>query len=121
MSLTLKVATATTVVFTKAKTLANGMLMQLIGASYALTARLKATQTIGNTGTARSRCTLAWPYQYTNAAGLAAYDNIYITVETTVPATAPQTEVAKAPWLAQSLTADPTFMDLIVNRAITYQ
>lgn len=121
MSLTLKVATATTVVFTKAKALANGMLMQVIGASYALTARLKATQTIGNTGTARSRCTLVWPYQYTNAAGLAAYDNIYITVEATVPATAPQSEVAKAPWLAQSLTADTAFTDLVVNRAITFQ
>jgi len=121
MSLTLKVATATTVVFTKAKTLANGMLMQLIGASYALTSRMKATQTIGETGTARSRCTITWPYQYTNAAGLAAYDNIYVTVETTVPATAPQTEVAKAPWLAQSLAADQSFTDLVVSRAITFQ
>lgn len=120
MSLTLKVATATTVVFTKAKTLANGMLMQFIGASYALTARMKATQNVGDTGTSKSRCTITWPYQYTNAAGLPAYDNMYVSVEFTVPATAPQTEVAKLPWLAQSLAADTAVTDMVVSRAITF-
>lgn len=121
MSLTLKVASATTVVFTKAKSLANGILMQLIGTNYALTSRVKMTQNIGQTGTAKSLVTIAWPYQYTNANGLAAYDTIYYTISATIPATAPQTEVTKGPWLVQSAAADQSFTDLVVSRAITAQ
>lgn len=119
MSITLKTASATTIVLTKAKTLANGILWHLIGASYALTTRYRMTQNIGQTGTAKNRCVVSLPYSYVDVDGLTKYDVGYFTIESTLPATMPQTEVTKLWWLGQSSVADATMQDLMVSRAIT--
>lgn len=119
MSITLKIDSATTIVLTKAKNLANGILYHLIGASYALTTRYRMTQNIGQTGTAKTRCVVSLPYSYVDVDGLTKYDTGYFSFETTVPATMPQSEVTKLWWLGQSAVADPTTQDLVISRAIT--
>lgn len=119
MSITLKVASATTIVLTKAKTLANGILWQLIGANFVLTTRYRMTQNIGKTGTAKTRCVIELPYSYVDVDGLTKYDKGYFVLEATVPQTMPISEAGKGTWLLQSAAADPTFNDAVANRAIT--
>lgn len=119
MSITLKTASATTIVLTKAKNLANGILWHLIGASYMLTTRYRMTQNIGQTGTAKTRSVISLPYSYVDVDGLTKYDTGYFTIEATVPASMPQAEVTKLWWLGQSAAADTTMQDLIVSRAVT--
>lgn len=119
MSLTLKVATATTIVLTKARTLANGVVFQLVGSSFAMTTTYRMTQTVGKTGTAKSRGVISYPYTYLDSAGLSRIDAMYASWETTVPNTAPIAEAQKLPWLLQSSTADQSCTDLVANRSFT--
>lgn len=119
MSLTLKIATATTIVLTKAKTLANGVLFQLIGTSYLLTTKYRLTQNIGKTGTAKTRVVIELPYSYVDTDGLTKYDSGYFSIEATVPRTMPVSEAGKGAWLVQSAAADASFNDAVANRAIT--
>lgn len=119
MSLTLKVASATTIVLTKAKSLANGVIFQLVGNSYAMTTTYRMTQNIGKTGTAKSRGVIAFPYSYTGTDGLQHIDAGYAEWGTTVPNTMPITEATKLPWLLQSSAADQSCTDLVANRSFT--
>lgn len=119
MSITLKIASATTIVLTKAKTLVNGVLWQLIGSNYMLTTRYRLTQNIGKTGTAKTRCVIELPYSYVDVDGLTKYDKGYFSIEATVPQTMPVTEASKGTWLVQSAAADVSFNDAVANRAIT--
>lgn len=119
MSITLKVASATPIVLTKAKTLANGILWQLIGANYMLTTRYRMTQNIGATGTAKTRCVIEVPYSYVDVDGLTKYGSGFFSIEATVPRTMPQSEASKGTWLVQSAAADVTFNDAVANRALT--
>lgn len=119
MSITLKVASATTIVLTKAKTLANGILWQLIGSNYMLTTRYRMTQNIGATGTAKTRCVIELPYSYVDVDGLTKYGSGFFTLEATVPKTMPVSEAQKGPWLLQSAAADVTFSDAVASRALT--
>ena len=119
MSITLKVATATTIVLTKAKTLVNGILWQLVGPNYMLTTRYRMTQNIGKTGTAKTRCVIELPFSYVDVDGLTKYDKGYFALEATVPQTMPVSEAGKGTWLLQSAAADATFNDAVANRAIT--
>lgn len=119
MSLTLKVATATTIVLTKARQLANGVLFQLVGASYAQTVTYRMTQNVGKTGTAKSRGVVTFPYSFVGADGLTRIDAGYAEWGTTVPNTMPVTEALKLPWLLQSSAADQSCTDLVAYRSFT--
>ena len=119
MSLTLKVATATTIVLTKARVLANGVLFQLVGSSYAMTTTYRMTQNVGKTGTAKSRGVISLPYSYVGTDGLTHIDMAYAEWGTTVPNTMPITEAQKLPWLLQSSAADQSCTDLVASRSFT--
>lgn len=119
MSLTLKVAAATTIVLTKARQLANGTLFQLVGASYAQTTTYRMTQNVGKTGTAKSRGVITLPYSFVGHDGLTRIEAGYAEWGTTVPSTMPITEAQKLPWLLQSSTADQSCTDLVANRSFT--
>lgn len=119
MSLTLKTASAVTIVLTKARTLANGVLFQLVGASYAMTTTYRMTQNVGKTGTAKTRAVVALPFSYLGTDGLTHIDVGYAEWGTTVPSVMPITEAQKLPWLLQSSTADQSCTDLVANRSFT--
>lgn len=119
MSLTLKVATATTIVLTKARNLTNGVLFQLVGTSFAMTTTYRMTQAVGKTGTAKTRGVISFPYSYIGSDGLTRIEAAYAEWGTTVPITMPITEAQKLPWLLQSSTADQSCTDLVANRSFT--
>lgn len=119
MSLTLKVATATTIALSKARALANGVVMQLVGASFLDVTTMTATQNVGQTGTAKSRFTVKRPYT-TTVNGVNVSDNMHIVIEVTVPETCPLTTSGEATWLAQSLAASTEFNALVQSRSNTF-
>lgn len=105
MSLTLKVADAATIVLTKAKSLTNGVIFQVVGSSFAMTTTYRMTQNIGKTGTAKSRGVVAYPYTYTGTDGLQHIDAGYAEWGTTVPNTMPITEAKKTPMVASIISS----------------
>lgn len=118
MSLTLKTASATTVVLTFAQRLVNGSVFQKIGTSFMDVLKLTATQTVNSENTAKTRVVMKVPYSYT--LGTTTYNEfVPLSIEVSVRETCPQTVAQQIPWLIQSYAADPSFADLIVSRAHT--
>lgn len=115
MSLTLKIATATTIVLTKARSLMNGTVMQKVGTSFTDVTSVTATQNVGKTGTAKTRVVIRRPFS-TVIDGVTVTDYCYYELSSTVPAICPLANAAEGPWLMQSMAADPAFADLVVNR-----
>lgn len=118
MSLTLKTASATTVALTLAQRLANGSIFQKIGSSFLDVLKLTLTQNVNSSNTCKTRVVMKVPYSYT--LGTTTYNDFANwTIEVSVKETCPQTVAQQIPWLIQSYAADPTFNDLIANRANT--
>lgn len=118
MSLTLKIATATTIVLSKAKSLMNGLIFQKVGTSFSDVTQVTMTQNIGNTGTAKSRFVIKLPYTAV-VNGVNVSDFAYLTVEATVPQSCPLATAGQLTWLGQSLCADTSFNDLVANRVFS--
>lgn len=118
MSLTLKIATATTIVLTKAKNLTNGLIFQKVGASFSDVTQVTMTQNIGNSGTAKSRFVVKLPYTAV-VKGVTVSDFAFLTVETTVPQDCPLSIAGELAWLGQSLCADTSFNDLVSSRVFS--
>lgn len=119
MSLTLKIASATTIVLNKARTLFNGIVFQKPGTSFADATTMVATQTTGKTGTAKSRFVVKRPYSNT-INGEVINDFMHVAIEVTVPESCPLSTSGEAAWLAQSLAADASFNELVQNRSNTF-
>lgn len=118
MSLTLKIASAATMVFTKAQALANGSIFQKVNTSYLDTYRVTMTQSVGKTNTAKSSVKMKIPFSYV-LNGVTYNDFAYCELAATVPQTCPVAISSQIPWLIQSMAADPSYNDLVVNRAFT--
>lgn len=119
MSLTLKIATATTIVLSKARSLFNGIVLQKVGTSFADTTVVTALQNVGKDGTARTRFVIKRPYTVTNN-GVSVVRYMHVAIETTCPEDCPLTTAGEATWLAQSLAADAAFNDLVQNRVNSF-
>lgn len=118
MSLTLKTASATTVVLTLANRLMNGYVFQKIGTSFMDVLKLTQTQNINSANTAKSRVVIKIPYNYT--VGTETFiDFVPVSIEMSIKETCPQTVTAQIPWLVQSYAADQSFADLCNSRSHT--
>lgn len=115
MSITLKVASATNLVLTKARTLVNGLVFQNLGTTYAGSTKYSMTQNVNGRSVAKTRFNLARPF--TNAAGDVKYN--YITIEVQVQPDSPITAAGELPWLAQTMASDASFTDAVVSNAFT--
>ena len=115
MSITLKVASATNLVLTKARTLVNGLVFQALGTTYAGSTKYSMTQNVNAKGVAKSRFNCARPF--TNALGEVKYN--YITIEVQVQPDTPIASAGELPWLAQTMASDASFTDVVVNNAFT--
>lgn len=118
MSLALKTASATTLVLTKAQALANGSVFQKVNTSYLDTYRVTMTQTVGKTNTAKSSVKMKIPFSYV-LNGVTYNDFAYCEITATVPQSCPVSVSGQIPWLIQSMGADTSYNDLVVNRAFT--
>lgn len=118
MSLTLKIALATNLVLTKAQALANGTIFQKVNTSYLDSYRVTMTQSIGKTNTAKSSVKMKIPFSYV-LNGVTYNDFCYAEISATVPETCPVAVSGQIPWLIQSMGADTSYNDLVVNRAFT--
>lgn len=119
MSLVLKIATATNVTLLKARSLLNGVVMQLVGTSFLDVTSMTATQNVGKTGTAKSRFVIKRPYTVA-VNGENVTDAMHISIEVSVPETCPLTTSGEATWLAQSLAASTEFNALVQNRTNSF-
>lgn len=115
MSITLQSATGVDVVFDRAKASGSSQVFQNIGTSFADTKTLTQSQTIGRTGTAKSRFVIKVPFTYTEGA-VVKTDYYFLSIEGTIPATAPLTEVDKGVFLMKTLAAHVSTADLIKGR-----
>lgn len=118
MSITLKIASATTLIVTKAKAIANGLIFQKVGTSFSDLTQYTMTQNVGSSGTAKSRFVVKLPYT-TVANGVTINDFCYATIETTVPQSCPIATAGQLTWLVQSAAADSSFNDLVANRVFS--
>lgn len=119
MSLTLKIASATTVVLSKARSLVNGVVFQKVGTSFVDLTSVTATQNVSKDQKARSRFVIKRPFTYVKGADTMIGYN-YLTVETTVDANSPLSAAGELAWLGQSLCADSSFNELVQNRNNTF-
>lgn len=115
MSITLKIASATTLILTKARTLVNGLVFQNLGTTYNGSSKYSMTQNVNGRGVAKTRFNFARPF--TNAAGEVKYN--YITIEVQVQPDSPVAAAGELPWLAQTMASDVSFTDAVVNNAFT--
>lgn len=115
MSIVLQSASGVNVTFDRVKFSGNSQVFQSVGTSFLDTKMLTQAQTIGRTGTAKSRFALKVPFTYTEGS-VVKTDYIFLSVEGTVPATAPLTEVAKAVYMLKTLSALQSTEDLIKGR-----
>lgn len=115
MSLTLLSAAGTNVVFDLTKQSANTQVFQNIGTSYQDTKTLTQSQAIGKTATAKSRFNLKVPYTFTEGT-VVKTDYMFFTIEGTIPATAPLTEVGKGVYMVKTLAGLVSTEDLIKGR-----
>lgn len=116
MSLTLKIATATTIVLSKARSLVNGTVFQKVGTSFIDLTSCTITQNVSRDGKAKSRFVIRRPFTYVKGADtLVGYN--YLTVEATVDPNSPLTAASELTWLGQSVCADAGFNELVQNRS----
>lgn len=119
MSLTLKIATATTIVMSKARSLVNGLVYQKVGTSFVDLTQCTITQNTNKQGVAKSRFVIKRPFTYVKGADtLIGYN--YLSVETTVDPNSPLTAAGELTWLGQSMCADAGFNDLVQNRSNSF-
>lgn len=119
MSLTLKVATATTIALTKARNLVNGLVFQKVGTSFVDLTQATITQNVTKAGQAKSRFVIKRPFNYVKGADtLVGYN--YLTVEVTVDPNSPLSAAGELTWLGQSMCADVGFNDLVQNRTNSF-
>lgn len=116
MSITLKIASATNVVVTKAREIVNGFAFQKVGTSYKDATILNATQNVGKTGTAKTRWAVKRPFTYVGSDGLTKTELVHVTVEVTIPEVTPFVTVDEVPYLVQSIGAEPQFLAHVRDR-----
>lgn len=115
MSITLKIATATNLVLTKARTLVNGFVFQNLGTTYEGSTKYSMTQNVNGKSVTKTRFNLARPF--TNAAGEVKYN--YVTIEVQVQPDSSIAAAGELPWLAQTMASDVSFTDAVVSNAFT--
>lgn len=120
MSITLKIAAATNLLFNKARALTDGMVMQHIGLSLRDTYMLTARGYRSKGGHSRTKCTLRVPYA-TTTDQTTETGELFVTIETSAPANAPLAKIAELSFLVESLAASSEFKDLVNNQAVTFQ
>lgn len=118
MSLTLKIATATTIVLSKARQLTNGLVFQKVGTGFNDITTCTMIQNVSKSNTAKTRYVIKRPYT-TTINGEPVSDAVHVTIEVTCPESCPTATAAEVTWLAQSAAADPSFNDLIVSRSFS--
>lgn len=119
MSITLKTASATTLIMTKARALVDGMVMQKIGTSLRDTYQLTARAFRSKGGHSRTKHTVRVPYS-TTVDQATVFGEMFITIETSVPADAPLSKVTELPYLVESLAQSAEFKAAINEQAVTY-
>lgn len=119
MSITLKTAAATTIILTKARALADGMVMQKIGTSFRDAYNLTARSFKSKGGHARTKHTIRVPYS-TTIDQATTVGEIFLTVETSIPADAPLTKISELAFLGESLCASAEFKAAVNEQAVTY-
>lgn len=115
MSIVVQSASGVNVTFDRVKFSGSSQVFQSVGTSFLDTKTLTQAQTIGRTGTAKSRFVLKVPYTYTEGT-VVKTDYIHLSIEGTVPATAPITEVQRAVYMAKTLAALASTEDLVARR-----
>lgn len=113
MSITLKIASATNLVLSKAKTLVNGFVFQNLGTTYQGSTKYSVTQSVNGKSVTKTRFNLARPF--TNAAGEVKYN--FITIEVQVQPDSSVSAAGELPWLAQTMASDASFTDAVVNNS----
>lgn len=116
MAITLKIAAATSLVLNRARQIVNGWAFQKIGNSFKDATICNATQSVGKTGTAKTRWAIRRPYTYTNAAGVVVSKTMFVNIEVTTDEDCPLTVVDEVPHLVQSVGAEPQFLAHVRDR-----
>lgn len=119
MSITLKIASATTLVFTKARALADGMVMQKIGTSFKDAYNLSARCYRSKGGHTRTKTTVRVPYAVTVDQST-SQGEIFLTIETSAPNDAPLSKIQELSYLAESLAASAEFKALVNEQSVTF-
>lgn len=119
MSLTLKTTAALTIVFTKARALVDGMVMQKIGTSFRDTYLLTARSFRSKGGHARTKTTIRVPFSVT-VDQTTEVGEIFLTVETSAPQNAPLAKIQELSYLCESLAASAEFKALINEQAVNF-
>lgn len=120
MSITLNIGASATLVFTKARALVDGMVMQHIGTSFRDTCLLTVRGFRSKGGHSRTKSTVRVPYAVTTDQ-ITETGEIFLTIETSAPANAPLSVIQQLPYLASSLAASSEFSDLVNSQAVTFQ
>lgn len=115
MSITLQSASGVNVVYDLVKSSGQSQVFQNIGTSFLDARLLTQAQSIGKTGTAKSRFGLKIPYTYAEGS-VTKTDFIYLSLGGTVPETAPLAEVDKGVYQLLTLAALGSTKDLIARR-----
>lgn len=117
MSITLQSASGVNVIYDLVKSSGQSQVFQNIGTSFTDTKLLTQSQNIGKTGTAKSRFVLKIPFTYTvPGSSVVQIDYMYLSIEGTVPETAPLAEVDKAVYQLKTLANLAHVSDLIGRR-----
>lgn len=117
MSITLKIATATTLVLDRARAITNGFSFQKLGSSFSEATLCNATQSVNKINTARTRWAIRRPYPVTDVNGkVIAYKTAYLNIEATLEADCPFTVADEFPHLLRSVADEPQFLAHIKAR-----
>lgn len=119
MSITLKIAAATDLVFTKARALADGMVMQKIQSSFRDSYQLTSRCYRSRGGHTRTKTTVRVPYSVTVDQST-EIGEIFLTIETSAPQNAPLAKIQELSYLAESLGASAEFKALVNEQSITF-
>lgn len=115
MSITLQSASGVNVVFDLVKSNGSSQVFQNIGTSFQDARTLTQSQTIGKTGTAKSRFVLKVPYTYTEGS-VVKTDYDYFVLESTVKETSPLVDTDKGVYMMKTLAALASTSDLMARR-----
>nr|UUW21256.1 MAG: hypothetical protein [Sanya fiers-like virus 13]UUW21259.1 MAG: hypothetical protein [Sanya fiers-like virus 13] len=115
MSITLQSASGVNVVFDLVKSSGSSQVFQNIGTSFQDARTLTQSQTIGKTGTAKSRFVLKVPYTYTEGS-VVKTDYDYFVLEATVKETSPLVDTDKGVYMLKTLAALTSTSDLMARR-----
>lgn len=116
MSITVKIAAATSLVLNRARQITNGFAFQKLGTSFKDATIVNTTQSVGKTGTAKTRWAIRRPYTYVNADGKTVAKLLFINIEVTAEEDCPFTVVDEVPHLVQSVGAEPQFLSHVRDR-----